>query len=139
MKLYTIGYGGRTPKGFLEILLARGIKTIVDVRLRPDRARLGTWVKTTNPEKGIENLLTGAGIKYVSLIEMGNLFLECPDWETRYQTLLDRAGDLLTDRLSDIPQPFCLLCAEKKAADCHRRLIAEYLVGKKGMNVEHIE
>jgi uncharacterized protein (DUF488 family) len=139
MKFYTIGYGGRAPQELLEILLAKGVKTIVDVRLRPDQARLGTWVKTNNPDKGIQKLLAGAGIGYISLIELGNLFLECPDWESRYQTLLDRAGDLLTDRLSDIPQPFCLLCAEKKAADCHRRLIAEFLVRRKGTKVEHIE
>jgi hypothetical protein len=38
-----------------------------------------------------------------------------------------------------VPQPFCLLCAEKRAADCHRRLVAEYLVEKKRAEVEHIE
>jgi uncharacterized protein (DUF488 family) len=138
MKFYTIGYGGRAPQEFLEMLLAKDVKTVVDVRLRPDRARQGTWVKAGNPDKGIEKLLTEAGIGYVSLIELGNLFLEYTDWETRYQTLLDRTGDLLTERLSSIPAPFCLLCAEKKAADCHRRLIADFLVRRKGAQVEHI-
>jgi uncharacterized protein (DUF488 family) len=139
MKFYTIGYGGRDPKDFLEILLAKGIKTVVDVRLRPDKARLWTWVKAKTPDKGIENFLAEAGIGYVSLIELGNIFLEYDDWEARYKTLLNQSGHLLFDRLAGIPQPFSLLCAEKRVADCHRRLIAEYLVEKKGAEVEHIE
>jgi uncharacterized protein (DUF488 family) len=139
MKFYTIGYGGRDPKDFLEILSAKGIKTIVDVRLRPDKARLGTWVKAKTPDKGIERLLAGAEIGYVSLIELGNFFLEYYDWEVRYKTLLDQAGDLLVERLTGVSQPFSLLCAEKRVAECHRRLIAEYLVEKKGAKVEHIE
>jgi uncharacterized protein (DUF488 family) len=139
MKFYTIGYGGRDPKNFLKILLAKGIITVVDVRLRPDRARLGTWVKAKTPDKGIENFLAEAGIRYVSLIELGNIFREYPDWEVRYKTLLNQSGDLLVDRLAGIPQPFSLLCAEKRVAECHRRLIAEYLVEKKGAEVEHVE
>lgn len=139
MKFYTIGYGGRDPKDFLEILSAKGIKTIVDVRLRPDKARLGTWVKANTPDKGIEKFLAAAGIGYVSLIELGNIFREYPDWETWYRGLLEQAGELLVERLAGIPQPFCLICAEKKVADCHRRLIAEYLVVKQGAEVEHIE
>jgi uncharacterized protein (DUF488 family) len=120
MKFYTIGYGGRDPRDFLETLSAKGIKTVVDVRLRPDKARLGTWVKAKTSDKGIENLLAGAGIGYVSLIELGNIFREYPDWEARYKTLFDQAGDLLVDRLAGFPQPFSPLCAEKRVADCHR-------------------
>jgi hypothetical protein len=123
----------------LEILLAKGIQTVVDVRLRPDKARLGTRAKAKTPDKGIEHLLAGDGIGYVSLIELGNIFREYPDWEARYKALLDKAGDLLVERKSGVPQPFGLLCAEKRVADCHRRLIAEYLVEKKGAEVEHIE
>ncbi len=139
MKFYTVGYGGRDPKAFLEILSAKGIKTVVDVRLRPDRARLGTWIKAQTTDKGIEKFLAGAGIGYVSLIELGNLFREYPNWEARYKTLLDQAGDLLIERLAGVPQPFSLLCAEKRITECHRRLIAEYLVEKKGAVGEHIE
>ena len=136
----TIGYGGRSPDEFVRLLAANGVKTIVDVRLRPDKASMGSYAKAREPEKGIAGLLGRAGVGYVSLPELGNLFLDFTDWPTRYTEFLDRAGPLLFDRLTpDIPAPVCLLCAEKRVADCHRRLIADYLMRTHGWAFTHIE
>ena len=77
-------------------------------------------------------------ISYISLLELGNIFIEYEDWQTRYQKLLEKAGELLIERLLTVPTPFCLMCAEKQVIDCHRLLIANYLVSK-GYEVEHIE
>ncbi len=138
VKFFTIGYGGRNPKGFLEILKERGIMAVVDVRLRPDRASMGTYAKAKTADKGIQRLLADGRIEYFSLVELGNIFLDQEDWRERYRQLLDKAGDLLIERLEQVPTPFCLMCAEKSAAECHRREISEYLV-RKGHKVEHLE
>jgi len=138
VKFYTIGYGGRNPKDFLAILKQKGIKAIVDVRLRSDRASMGTYIKAKTEEKGIQHWLASGGIEYLSLVELGNIFLDQEDWRGRYRQLLDNAGDLLTERLQQVSIPFCLMCAEKSSAECHRREISDYLV-KKGHEVEHIE
>lgn len=139
MKIYTIGYGGRHPQEFIELLQSHGLRAIVDVRLRPDRASMGAYAKAKTDDKGIARLLYGAGIEYISLVELGNLFLEFEDWRERYAQLLENSGELLTQRLPDAPQPYCLLCAEKKVGECHRLQLAEYLKRAKGYEVEHIE
>lgn len=138
MTVYTIGYGGRTRADFLALLAPTPVRTVVDVRLRPDRASMGLWTKARTPDKGIEKLLADAGLGYVSLVELGNPFRELPDWPARYRRLLDAAGDLLTERLAAVPGPFCLLCSEKRSADCHRTLIADLLAGR-GAAVVHLE
>jgi uncharacterized protein (DUF488 family) len=138
VRVFTIGYGGRTPDDFLALLRHRGIRTVVDVRLRPDRAYKGLWTKATSADKGIERLLADAGIAYRSLVELGNVFMDMPDWQERYRRLLERAGDLLASRLADVPGPICLLCAEKDAAECHRALVAEWLARTRGAEVVHL-
>src|SRR3972149_1443841 len=138
MHLYTIGYGGRNPQEFVKLLQQNGIKTIVDVRLKPDRASMGVYVMAKDPARGIQNLLNSGNIKYVSLVELGNIFLGYEDWRERYRLLLEKAGDLLIEKLEEIEGPLCLLCAEKKVADCHRLHIAEYLK-QKGWEIENIE
>jgi uncharacterized protein (DUF488 family) len=136
---FTIGYGGRKPDEFIRRLAEHGIKTVVDIRLRPDKAAVGTYAKARDADKGIAGLLARAGLGYVSLPELGNLFLEYDDWPARYEKFLASAGPLLFDRLADVPGPVCLLCAEKRIAVCHRRLVAEYLERTKDWTFTHIE
>jgi uncharacterized protein (DUF488 family) len=138
IKFYTIGYGGRKPQEFLDLLKQNGVKVVVDVRLRPDRAHWGCYAKAKSLDKGIQKLLGNCNIEYVSLVKLGNPFMECVDWRERYQQLLEKEGDFLIEPLQSIPSPFCLLCAERSPVKCHRFLIAEYLVSK-GYEVEHIE
>jgi uncharacterized protein (DUF488 family) len=137
MKFYTIGYGGRNPQEFLDLLKQKDVKVVVDVRLRPDHASVGLYAKAKSADKGIQGLFGTVGIDYLSILELGNIFLEYGDWKERYRDLLGRAGDLLTQRLKNTPSPFCLMCAERTPAECHRFLIADYLVSI-GYEVEHI-
>lgn len=60
---------------------------------------MGVYTKAKGPDKGIQRLLANRNINYFSFVELGNPFQELPDWPQRYQQLLDRAGDLLTERL----------------------------------------
>ncbi len=136
-RVCTIGYGGRSPTELIAQLVAHGVRLVADVRLRPDRASMGYFAKAKTPDKGIERLLTEAGIAYISLPELGNPFMDFPDWRERYALLLERAGDLLTARLIGLQQPICLLCAERRPTECHRSLIADYLAAR-GAIMQHI-
>ena len=136
-RLFTVGYGGRQPGELTALLSARGVKTVVDVRLRPDRAAMGVYAKAKSADKGIEKLFREAGLGYISLVELGNLFVDLDDWESRYGQLLDAVGELLVERLLDLPTPICLLCCEKDPMQCHRRLIADFLA-RRGWPTEHI-
>ena len=135
---HTVGYGGRKPSDFVALLNQHDVTLVVDVRLRPDRASIGAYVKAKAPDKGIEKLLGERNIGYLSIIELGNIFLDQEDWQARYGVLLEKAGDILRARLLQIKGPFCLLCAERKASDCHRKQIAECLV-RKGYEAVNIE
>jgi uncharacterized protein (DUF488 family) len=139
MKFYTIGYGGRLPEELAGLLVARGVRSVADVRIRPDRASMGAFVKARTPDKGIEKLLSERGIAYRSFLELGNVFREVDDWRGPYRELFDRAGAVLVRRLVDLPESFCLLCAEKRVTECHRLVIADFLIASKGWTVEHIE
>src|SRR5208283_940063 len=113
--------------------------SVAAVPLQHDRSSMGAFSRARTPEKGIERLLATAGIAYHPILELGNLFLELDDWHSPYRQLLHKSGELLVARLDTLPAPFCLLCAEKHVADCHRLIIAEYLIATRGWDEEHIE
>jgi uncharacterized protein (DUF488 family) len=136
---FTVGYGGRKPEEFAQLLAEYGVRTVVDVRLRPDKATMGSFAKAKAADKGIAALLGRFGIGYLSFPELGNVFLEYDDWPERYQKFLLAAGPLLFDRLTGVPGPVCLMCAEKRVSECHRSHVAKYLEQEKGWLFTHIE
>jgi uncharacterized protein (DUF488 family) len=136
-RIYTVGYGGRHPDEFLELLRSHQTPRIIDVRVRPAEASMGVYKKAKRPDLGIESLLDRAGISYSHFLELGNLFRGLEDWEQRYRALIQAAGSLLLDRLRQIDEPYCLLCAEKDAANCHRGIIAD-AIAREGHSVIHL-
>jgi len=136
---FTIGYGGRKPDDFAKLLAAAGVATVIDVRLRPDRASMGSYATAKEPDQGIAGLLARAGVGYGSLPELGNLFLDYDDWEERYEKFLGLAAPLLFDRIDGVAGPVCLMCAEKRVHECHRRHIAAHLELAKGWTFTHLE
>jgi uncharacterized protein (DUF488 family) len=139
--IYTLGYGGRTPAELLSLLQNHGVTCVVDVRLRPDQASMGIYKKARDPEKGICGLLSRAGIKYVHLVELGNLFIEREKWQDDYYTLISYERDLMLRRLRKVvsqTKMACLLCAEKNPTECHRSIITRVLAEDLQFQVEHI-
>ena len=136
--VYTVGYGGRQPSDFLDVLEQHGIETVVDVRLRPDRTRLRSFVRANEISKGIERLLGERRIAYVSLVELGNPFMDDDDWRPRYERLIAAAGEVLTEKLFDLSGTLCLMCAERRVETCHRWLIADYLAQHHDVPIQHI-
>jgi uncharacterized protein (DUF488 family) len=139
MRIFTIGYGGRTPGEFLDLLVQSGVRTVVDVRIEPGRAFMRCYAFARTPDKGIQALLTSRNIQYVSMPELGNPFRHDVDWPARYERLLQSSGDQLLAPLlaATLEAPLCLLCAEKNPAQCHRGLIATFLE-RRGHATMHI-
>jgi uncharacterized protein (DUF488 family) len=137
-RFFTIGYGGRSPGEFVKLLQEHNVALLADVRLRPDKASMGSYAKAKIADKGIEKLVAQSGIPYLSLIELGNIFLSYSDWTDRYARLLKAAGNLLLEPLLKLPPAFCLMCSEKRVHDCHRLQIAKHLA-RRGYEVVHIE
>ncbi len=127
-KIYTIGFSGKKPDDLLSVLDAVGVRVLIDVR----HWRTSKWVAWASGEN-LEKLL-GVRYKYIpELTPTNDMLLEFKsgqvDWAYAEQKILR----LMQSR--NIEQFFtpesldrvCLMCTERTAHQCHRRVIAEYL------------
>ena len=130
-KIFTIGFSGKTPEAFLDVLNAARISCVWDIR----QWRTSTYVPYYNDD----NLAKVLGNRYeyhpefapISDILAGykDKKINWCEYEKMYRELLQKRNPLQNCDISKLDR-ICLLCAEKSAIQCHRRLAAEYIAAQ---------
>lgn len=129
MKLYTIGYAGKSAREFFTLLKNSDVKKVIDVRLYPSTKDCG-FARSKDLEFFLWVLCR---IKYEHHKEFApipsmlkgykdNLF-GWNDIEEQYLNICKARKFNLTPDMDCA----CFLCAEPTAEQCHRRLLVEYL------------
>ncbi len=131
LKIFTIGFSGKSPNAFMDVLRAVRVSAVWDVRL---------WRTSTHvPFHNGENLSGALGSLYQYRPEFAPTAeiltghkdgrITWADYEKMYRELLitQNPTDGLTSAVLD---RICLLCTEKSALQCHRRLAAEYIAAQ---------
>jgi uncharacterized protein (DUF488 family) len=135
--IYTIGHSTRPAEVFVSMLLAHGVKPLVDVRTIPKSRH--------NPQfngDALEATLAQSGIRYVHEPDLGGLRKPRPDsmnlaWRnTSFRGYADYmqtpAFEAAVDRLAARADeaPTAIMCAEAVPWRCHRSLVADALIAR---------
>ena len=127
-KIFTIGFSGKKPDDFMDILNATQISCVWDIRLWRTSRFVPFYSRT--------NLAAALGDRYKYHPEFApsteilaaykDGLITWFDYERLYRELL--AARHPTAGLAPVNlDRICLLCTEKSALQCHRRLAAEYI------------
>lgn len=137
--LYTIGYRGRSLRWLLRQLELHKVDALVDVRQRP-------WSKEPDfRAAALAERLPLEGLAYVSLNAAGNpyrppLYRDLVECMQLYAERLEIKGIPLKAlmAINRFSRP-CLLCACRKAEECHRGVLAAAVAGEvSGLEVLHM-
>lgn len=133
MEIYSIGFTQRSAEEFFETLNAAGIKRLLDVRLK-NTSQLAGFAKRDDLAYFMRSICK-ALYEHEPLLAPTDEMLDgyrkgaqsWMEYETAYLRLLrERDVARRLDRES-FSAPTALLCSERTAEHCHRRLAMEYL------------
>lgn len=145
IKIYTIGFKGRSAKNFFTTLKKYGIQKLIDVR-RKNVSQLAGFTKGPDLKYFLEECFSIAyehvpdfGPPAELLKEyrdrLGKKKKDDPAWafyvEQFNKTVLSMPLMNQFDDIIDDYKKICFLCSEETAERCHRRLLAEYFKRKK--------
>lgn len=133
MEIHTIGFTKRTAEDFFTTLKQVGIKRLIDIRLN-NSGQLAGFTKGTDLAYFLAELL-GAEYVHEPLLaptkEILKRYRESGDWadyeRAFFALLAERGVEHVLDRKLFENGPVVLLCSERTAEHCHRRLVCEYL------------
>ncbi len=145
MDVYTIGFTKRTAADFFGTLKRAGIRRLLDVRLN-NTSQLAGFAKQEDLRFFLKELCA-ADYMHEPLLAPTQEILDAykkgkGSWEEYVRCFLallaERRVEARLDR-SLFEVPTVLLCSEKSATHCHRRLVLEYLQAKWGdLRIVHL-
>ena len=139
--VFTVGYQESTPDAVIGTLAAAGVKLLVDVRAvaasrRPgfSKRQLAAGVATVGIDyrhlRGLgtppNGRLAARGGRYADLRRIFEAHLVTESAAAELDELA---------RLVEAGRPLCLLCFERHADHCHRRILGERLAERLGAEV----
>lgn len=142
--IYSLGYEGVTVDEYLNTLVQKDIKTVIDVRKNPVSMKYGFSKKT------LENALTQLDINYLHIPELGIESKDRQDLSSieSYNDLFDTyEKDVLihsdvyikkiVDEFKD-QKRIVLTCFEKDYHYCHRSRICNLIENQYGVSIKHL-
>lgn len=141
--LFTIGYEKARLPDVIAALEEAGVKTLIDVRDRPQSRRPG--FSKNQLAAGLDE----AGIGYVGLKPLGTP----PEGrEANHKRQWERFWRIVDDKLATAEAehaleeaaaiasktPTCLLCYEADYRICHRSRVADILAARHGFDIRHL-
>ena len=144
MKLFTIGFTGKTAEQFFGLLESARPKSLVDVRLN-NRSQLAGFTKSDDLNFFLRRILN---IPYRHRLELAptqpmldKVRKQGQSWsayEKSFIRLMEKRAIQDTLAPSEMDGAV-LLCSEHEPERCHRRLVAEYLQRHwKGVEIRHL-
>ncbi len=135
-KAYTIGFTKRRAPDFFEALKGVGIRRLVDIRLN-NKSQLAGFTKREDLPYFLKEI---CGIEYVyepTLAPTQDILDAYKKRKGSWQAYEDSFLQLMAERRVEekvspdlFAVPTALLCSERTADNCHRRLVLEYLQQK---------
>ena len=144
VKIVTIGFTKKTAEEFFTRLIRAGVKRVIDIRLN-NVSQLAGFAKRDDLRYFLRTI---GGIDYHHRPDLAPTQQILDDFKKNKGSWSDYEHDfraLLAARKAEMnitPELLdegCLLCSEDKPLQCHRRLVAEYLLSKwRNVEIVHL-
>ena len=145
MDLFTIGYEGLSQQGFLALLQTHNISLVADIRRLPLSRKRGF------SKSALNKILGDNDINYLNYPELGttkelrNHLKVNRDYLyffKEYKKNIEKKGEFLDEinTMINSGERVALLCFERNAQKCHRKVLADSLKAKdgNGIKIKHI-
>ena len=132
IKLYTIGFAGKTAEEFFALLTSAGVRTVIDIR-QNRIGQLSGFAKFPDIAFLLDRV-AGIGYRHEAALaptpEILKAYRASRDWlgyEVAFLGLMKERGVPERIPVAGFVGGAALLCSEPGPEKCHRRLVAELL------------